>query len=160
MLPLPRLARMTFLISIISAGTLKYNHISNFFNTILDGTANFTTWNTQVPEDSHKPTPGEQEVERKQMDDSDKEEEDTNKREDIIQRAIRIQLEKEEQEAKDAQIDSSHKTSKTDPVAVEMRTATETAHPFGMKAPPVSEREPLPNPEDTTSETGRAKDEL
>jgi hypothetical protein len=151
---------MTLLISIISAGTLKYNSISNFFNSILDGTANFTTRNTQVPEDSHKPTPQEQAVERKQMDDSDKEEEDTNEREDIIHRAIRIQLEKEERETKDAHIDSSHKTSKTDPVAVKKQTATGTAHPFGMKAPPVSEKEPLPNPEDTTSESGRAKDEL
>jgi hypothetical protein len=65
---------MTLLISIISAGTLKYSSISKFFNSILDGTADLTTRNTQVPEDNHKPTPEEQENGRKQKDDSDKEE--------------------------------------------------------------------------------------
>jgi hypothetical protein len=181
--PLPRPTRMTLLISIISAGTLKYNFISNFFNSVLDGTANLTARNTQVPEESHKPTPKEQEIERKQMDDPDKEEEDTNEREeDIIHRAIRIQLEKEEREAKDAHINSLHKTGKTDPTVLEQRTAAETAHPFNTKAlpqtsetskpgtvtgsvapsctSPVSEREPLPTPEDTSSEPGRVKDEL
>lgn len=166
---------------LISPGTLKYNSISNFLNSVLDGTANLTARNTQVPE-GHKPTPGEQKIERKQMDDSDKEEEDTNEREeDIIHRAIRIQLE-EEREAKDAHFDSLHKTGKTDPVVLEQRTAAETADPSNMKAPPqasetcsagtitgsvapscaspVSEREPLPTPEDTTSEPGHVKDEL
>ena len=166
---------MTLLISIIFAGTLKYNSISNFFNSILDGTANLTARNTQVPE--------EQEIERKHIDDSDEEGEDGNEREeDIIHRAIRIQLEKEEREAKDAHIGSLHKTGQTDPVVLEQQTAAETAHPSNMKAPPqasetcnpgtvtgsvapscaspVSEREPLPTPEDTTSEPGRAKDEL
>jgi hypothetical protein len=136
-----------------------------------------------VREDSHKRTPEEQEIERKQMDDSDKEEEGTNEREeDIIHRAIRIQLEKEEQESKDAHVDSLHKTDKTDPAVLEERTAAETTHPFKMKAPPqasetcnpgtvtgsvapscvspLSEGEPLPTPEDTTSEPGRVKDEL
>lgn len=45
---------------------LKYNSISNFFNSILDGTANLTVQHSQVPEDSHMPTPEEQEIERKQ----------------------------------------------------------------------------------------------
>jgi hypothetical protein len=167
---------------LISPGTLKYNSISNFLNSVLDGTANLTARNTQVPED-HKPTPGEQKIERKQMDDSDIEEEGTNEREEhIIQRAIRIQLENEEREARDAHSDSLHKTGKTDPVVLEQRTAAETAHPSNMKAPPqasetcsagtitgsvapsgaspVSEREPLPTPEDTTSEPGHVKDEL
>jgi hypothetical protein len=48
---------MSLLISIISAGTLKYNPISNFFNSILVGTANLTAQNTQVLEDSQKLTP-------------------------------------------------------------------------------------------------------
>ncbi|KAI0281146.1 hypothetical protein BGY98DRAFT_960147 [Russula aff. rugulosa BPL654] len=140
-------------------GTLKYNSISNFFNSILDGTANLIARNTEVLEDSHKLVPEEQEIERGQMDDSDKEEGDTNEREeDIIHRAIRIQLEKEEREAKDAHIDSLLKTRTTDPVEVEQRTAAETAHPFNMKAP--SDKEPLPSPEDPTSESGRIKDEL
>jgi len=157
---------------------LKYNSISNFFNSILDGTANLTARDTQVPED-HKPTPKEQEIEGKQMDDSDKEEGDTNEREeDIIHRAIRIQLEKEEREAKD----SLYKADKRDPVVLEQRTAAETTHLVNMKAPPqasetcnpgtvtgsvvpscvspVSESEPLPSPEDTTSGPGRVKDEL
>jgi hypothetical protein len=151
--------RMTLLISIISAGTLKYNSISNFFNSILDGTANFIARNTEVLEDNHKLVPEEQEIERGQMDDSDKEEGYTNEREeDIIHRAIRIQLEKEEREAKDAHIDSLLKTRTTDPVEVKQRTAAETAHPFNMKAP--SDKEPLPSPEDPISESGRIKDEL
>jgi len=164
-------------------GTLKYKSISNFFNSILDGTANLTARDTQVPEDSHKPTPEEQEIERNQINDMDKEEEDTNEREeDIIHRAIRIQLEKEEREAKDAHIDSLDKTGKTDPVVLEQRTAAEMAHPFNTKTPPqasetckpgtvtgsvapscvspVSEKEPLATSEDTTSEPGRVKDEL
>jgi protein disulfide-isomerase A6 len=165
------------------AGTLKYNSISNFFNSVLDGSANLTARNTQVPKESHKPMPEEQKIGRKQMDDSDKEEEDTNEREeDIVRRAIRIHLEKEERETTDAYINSLHKTGKTDPAVLEQRTATETAHPFNTKALPqtsetsnpgtvtgsvapscaslVSEREPLPTPEDTTSEPGRVKDEL
>ena len=132
-------------------------------------------------EDSHKLTPKEQEIDREQLDVSDKEEEDTNEREeDIIQRAIRIQLEKEREskESKDGHIDSFHKAHKTDPVLMEQRTAPS----FNVKAPPqasencnpgtatgsvapscaspVSEREPMPSPEDTTSEPGRLKDEL
>lgn len=125
-----------------------------------------------------KPTPKDQNIERKQMDDSDEEEDTNERKEDIIHRAIRIQLEKEEQEAKDARIDSLHKTGKTDSVVLEQRTT----HPFNMKAPPQasetfnprtvtgsvatscaspeSEREPLPAPEDTNSEPGRVKDEL
>lgn len=171
------------LISIVSAGTMKYNSISNFFDSILDGTANLTAWNTEVLEDSLNQTPDEQEIERKQMDDSDKGEEDTNEQEeDIIHRAIRIQLEKEEREAKDAHIDSLHKERETDPVVVEQQTAAETADPFNMKAPlqasensspgtvtgsvapscasPVFDKESLSSPEDTTSESGRVKDEL
>jgi hypothetical protein len=174
---------MTLLILIISAGTLKHNSISNFFNSILDGTVNLTARDTQVSKDSHKPTLEDQEIERNQVDDLDEEEEDTTEREEgIIHRAIRIQLEKEEREAKDALIDSLHKTDKTNPVVLELRTGGETAHPLNMKASPqapgscdsvtvtgsvapscaspVSEREPLPNPEDTTSESGRVKDEL
>jgi len=135
-----------------------------------------------VPED-RKPTPEEPEIGREQMDDSDKEGDTNEREEDIIHRAIRIQLEKEEREAKDAHIDPLHKTGKADPVVLEQRTAAETAHLSNMKAPPQasetcnpgtvtgsvapscaspeSERKPLPtNPEDATSEPGRAKDEL
>lgn len=181
--PRPRPTRINHLISIISAGTLKYKYISNFFNSILDGTANLAAQNAQVPEDIQKPMPEEQEIGRKQMDDSDKEEEGTDEREeDIIHRAIRLQIEKEEREAKDAHIDSSRKTGETDPVVLEQRMADETAHPSNMKASsqlsetcnpgtvtgsvmpsctsPVSEREPLPIAEDTASESGRIKDEL
>jgi protein disulfide-isomerase A6 len=47
-------------------GVLKYNSISDFFNSILDGTAKLTAQTSRVPEDSHKPTPEEKEIERKQ----------------------------------------------------------------------------------------------
>ncbi len=175
---------MTLLISIIFIGVLKYNSISNFFNSILDGTADLSAQNTQVPENSHNPTSGEQKIGRKQMDDPHNKEEDTNERaEDLIQRAIRIQLEKEEREAKDVPIVSFRKTGETDPVIPEERTAAETAHPFNnMKPPlqasvscnpgtvtdgavlscasPVSERETLSTREDTTSEPGHVRDEL
>jgi protein disulfide-isomerase A6 len=56
----------TLLFPNISVGVLKYNSISNFFNSILDGTANLTVQHSQVPDDSHMPTPEEQEIERKQ----------------------------------------------------------------------------------------------
>jgi protein disulfide-isomerase A6 len=56
----------TLVISDISAGVLKYNSISDFFNSILDGTAKLTAQTSRVPEDSHKPTPEEKEIERKQ----------------------------------------------------------------------------------------------
>lgn len=181
--PHPRPTRITHLISIISAGTLKYKYISKFFNSVLDGTANLTAQIAQVPDDSQKPTAEEQEIGRKHMDDLDEEEEGTDEREeDIIHRAIRLQIEKEEREAKDAHIDSSRQTGETDPVVLEQRMADETAHPSNMKAPsqlsetckpgtvtgsvlpsctsPVSERDPLPIAEDTTSESGRIKDEL
>jgi protein disulfide-isomerase A6 len=215
----------------ISAGVLKYKAISKFFNSILDGTANLTAQNSQVPEDSHEPTTEEQEIERKQeaqrlallhggfsdiidfekaikehgtdfhgahgytsrpgdttkMDDPDKGGEDTYERvEDPIHRAIRIQLEKEKREAKDALIDSLHEAVETDLVIPEQRTATGMAHPSAttnMKVPhrapetcipesvidsvapscvsPVSEREALPtHEENTTSEPGHVKDEL
>jgi hypothetical protein len=119
-----------------------------------------------------------------QMDHSDKRGEDAYERvEDPMHRAIRIQLEKE-QEAKDAHIS---KTGETDPITQE-QTATERAqaHPYmtiNVKAPPrasetcipesvvdnvapscaslVSERGALPtHEEDTTSESGHVKDEL
>jgi protein disulfide-isomerase A6 len=138
---------MTLVDSDISAGVLKYNSISDFFNSILDGTAKLTAQTSLVPEDSHKPTPEEKEIERKQeaqrlallhggfsdiidfekaikehgtdfhgahgytarprgtTEDGDSDTGTHEREEDPIQRAIRIQLEKE-REAKDAHIDS------------------------------------------------------
>lgn len=47
-------------------GVLKYNSISDFFDSVLDGTANLTASNSKVSEESHKQTPEEEEIERKQ----------------------------------------------------------------------------------------------
>jgi hypothetical protein len=47
-------------------GVLKYESISKFFDSILDGTATLTSMGSQVPEDSHKLSPEEEEIERKQ----------------------------------------------------------------------------------------------
>jgi protein disulfide-isomerase A6 len=47
-------------------GVLKYDSISKFFDSILDGTATLTSLGSQVPEDSHKLSPEEEEIERKQ----------------------------------------------------------------------------------------------
>jgi protein disulfide-isomerase A6 len=45
---------------------LKFDSIYKFFDSILDGTATLTPLDPQVPEDSHKLSPEEEEVERKQ----------------------------------------------------------------------------------------------
>jgi protein disulfide-isomerase A6 len=45
---------------------LKFDSISKFFDSILDGTATLTPLDSQVPEDSHKLSPEEEEIESKQ----------------------------------------------------------------------------------------------
>jgi protein disulfide-isomerase A6 len=45
---------------------LKYDSISKFFDSILDGTATLTSFGSQVPEDGHKLSSEEEEIERKQ----------------------------------------------------------------------------------------------
>ncbi|KAH9986658.1 hypothetical protein BJV74DRAFT_844210 [Russula compacta] len=173
---------------VLFEGGLKYNSISDFFDSILDGTANLAASNSRVSEESHKQTPEEEEIERKQeaqrlallhggfsniidfeeaiknhgsdfhgadgyttrpsdtlknskTGDSDIEGEDTYEREENpIHRAIRIQLEKE-QEAKNILKDSIPETGDTDQVILELRTATESAHLFAtinVEAPQVS----------------------
>jgi protein disulfide-isomerase A6 len=47
-------------------GTLKYDSISKFFDSILDGTANLSSPRSQEQEVTHEPTPEEEEIERKQ----------------------------------------------------------------------------------------------
>jgi len=151
-------------------GVLKYNSISNFFDSILDGTANLTAPFSQASE-SHKPTPEEEEIERKQEEqrlallhggfsdiidfekvikehgtdfhgthdhtlrpsdmpkDSQTGEEDTFRREDDpIQRAIRIQLGKEEQAAMDTPRVPIPGMSDADQVILGLHTTTESAH--------------------------------
>jgi len=161
-------------------GVLKYNSISNFFDSILDGTANLTAPISQAPE-SHRPTPEEEEIERKQEaqrlallhggfsdlidfekvikehgtgfhgthghtlrpDDTSRNsqggEEDTYERgDDPIQRAIRIQLQKEEREAKDTPSDSTV-VGDADQVILEVHTTTESSHlstTINIKEPP------------------------
>jgi protein disulfide-isomerase A6 len=63
LLPLVPLYRMT---AHVSAGTLKYDSISKFFDSILDGTVNLSSPSSQAQEETYEPTPEEEEIERKQ----------------------------------------------------------------------------------------------
>jgi len=47
-------------------GTLKYDSISRFFDSILDGTANLSSPGPQVQEETYELTTEEEEIERKQ----------------------------------------------------------------------------------------------
>jgi len=47
-------------------GTLKYDSISRFFDSVLNGTANLSSPRSQVQEETYEPTPEEEEIERKQ----------------------------------------------------------------------------------------------
>jgi hypothetical protein len=186
----------------LHAGGLKYKSISTFFDSILDGTANLPA------SDSHQPE--EEEIERKgrgtgfheahdyttpssdtsNVDETwekDDREEDTNVREENpIYRAIRIQLEGEGKDAKDATGESVPESGDTDQVDLELRTTASSAHlptTSDSKAPsqasetcvsesvtdrvapscvpPVVGKEALPAHEGvSTPEAGRVKDEL
>lgn len=127
----------------LHAGGLKYRLISTFFDSILDGTANLST------SDSHQP---EQEIERKghgadshaaydytapssdtsKVDETwekDNREEDRDEREENpIYRAIRIQLEMEGKDAKDATGESVPKSGDTDQVVLKLPTTASSAH--------------------------------
>jgi hypothetical protein len=123
---------------------MKYKTISTFFNSILDGTANLTT-HTGPTEESRGPSTEEKKTTKEhdtdshgangyatRPDDASKdsrtweEEEDTYEREESpIQRAIRIQLEREGKDAKDAPEESM--SGDADQVIFEIRT-TQTAH--------------------------------
>jgi hypothetical protein len=127
-----------------NAGVPKYKTISTFFDSILDGTANLTTPNSHQPEeeeivrkghdtDSH----GEHDYTAPSSDTSKVDEswenadgeEDTNEREENpIYRAIRIQLEMEGKNAKDAPGDSIPESGDTDQVVLEWRTTAESTH--------------------------------
>ena len=63
LLPLISLYRMT---ANVSPGALKYDSISKFFDSILDGTVNLSSPSSQAQEETHEPTPEEEEIERKQ----------------------------------------------------------------------------------------------
>jgi len=140
------------LIPDVPTGVLKYNSISHFFDSILDGTANLTASFSRAPE-SHKLTHGgfsdiidfEKVIKEHGTDfhgthghtlrpgdmskNSQTGEEDTYRREnDPIQRAIRIQLGKEEQEAKDAPRVPISGVGDADQIILELLTTTESAH--------------------------------
>lgn len=125
---------------------MKYKTISTFFNSILDGTANLTI-HTGPPEDSRGPTPEEKKATNEhdtgshgangyatRPDEASKdsqrweEEEDTYEREESpIHRAIRIQLEREGKDGKDAPEESIAESGDTDQVIFEIHT-TQTTH--------------------------------
>lgn len=158
----------------VSQGALKYDSISKFFDSILDGTVNLSSPSSQAQEDTHEPTPEEEEIERKQeaqrlellhggfsdmidfeeaikkygsdfhgadgysasLDDKPKKEEKADTEEetqdeyeregDPIFRAIRIQREKEEQEAKAALKGCTAKADDAEQVVLEMCTAADS----------------------------------
>ena len=176
------------MISGVSAGALKYDSISKFFDSILDGTVNLSALSSQAQEEVYEPTPEEEEIERKQeaqrlallhggfsdmidfeeaikkygpdfhgADDYGASLGDTPKKgqkvdskegtqdgyerdEDMIHRAIRIQREKEEQEAKEALKDCTPKMDGTEQAVLEMCTAAETNDfTTGTRASPSAE---------------------
>ena len=158
----------------VSQGALKYDSISKFFDSILDGTVNLSSPSSQAQEDTHEPTPEEEEIERKReaqrlellhggfsdmidfeeaikkygsdfhgadgygasLDDKPKKEEKADTEEetqdeyeregDPIFRAIRIQREKEEQEAKAALKGCTAKADDAEQVVLEMCTAADS----------------------------------
>ncbi len=160
----------------VHAGVLKYKSISAFFDSILDGTADLTALKTHPPKESHKPTPDEDETERKQeagreallhggfsdVDnlekaateedgtdygvpgrttrtgdtskngqtwEKDNGEEDAYEREvNPIHRAICIQLERDQKDAKDVPRVSIPESGDTDQVVLELHTTAESAH--------------------------------
>jgi len=158
----------------VHAGVLKYKSISAFFASILDGTADLTALKTHLPKESHKPTPDEDEIERKQeaggeallhggfsdVDnlekateedgtdygvpghttrtgdtskngqtwEKDNGEEDAYEREvNPIHRAIRIQLEREQKDAKDVPRVSIPESGDTGQVVLELHTTAKSA---------------------------------
>ncbi|KAF8271519.1 hypothetical protein EI94DRAFT_1720313 [Lactarius quietus] len=181
---------------VLFEGALKYDSISKFFDSILDGTPQ---------EETYEPTPEEEEIERKQeaqrlellhggfsdMIDfeeaikkhgsdfhgadgygaslgdlpkkgqkMDPEEHD----EGLIYRAIRLQREKEEQEAKEALKSCTPKTDDAEQVVLEACTADDTNDfPTGTKATQGSStEEPDPNDgsEGVASSTGSIVEEV
>ena len=187
----------------VSAGTLKYDSISKFFDSILDGTVNLSAPSSQAQEEVYEPTPEEEEIERKQeaqrlallhggfsdmidfeeaikkygpdfhgADDYGASLGDTPKKgqkvdseegpqdgyerdEDLIHRAIRIQREKEEQEAKEALKDCTPKTDGAEQAVLEMCAAADTTD-FSTKtraSPSTEESDPDNGSEGVTSPT-------
>ncbi|KAI9440791.1 hypothetical protein H4582DRAFT_2127920 [Lactarius indigo] len=133
-------------------GALRYDSISKFFDSILNGTANLSS---HTREETQEPTPEEEEIERQQeaqriallhgyqkygpdfhgahgygasLGDTLKKGQKVDPDEDPIHRAIRIQREKEEQEAKEALKHSMPKTDDPEQVVLNVRTAADTNH--------------------------------
>lgn len=126
----------------LHAGGLKHRSISTFFDSILDGTANLSASNSHQPEeeierkghgtDSHAAydytAPSSDTSKVDETWEKDDREEDTNERENPIYRAIRIQLEMEGKNPKDATGESVLESGDTDQVVLELRTTASSAH--------------------------------
>ena len=190
-------AAASFLIALtssISVGALKYDSISKFFDSVLDGTANLSSPSTQTQEETNEKTPEEEEIERKQeaqrlallhggfsdmfdfeeamkkygpdfhgpdgygaslgdtpkkgqeVDSEELGQDEYERDEDLIHRAIRLQREKEEQEAKEPIKECTPKTDGAEQVVLEACTAAD--HTAGTKASPEPSptEEPIPDP--------------
>jgi len=181
---------------VLFEGALKYDSISKFFDSILDGTVNLSTPSSQPQEETYEPTPEEEEIERKQeaqrlellhggfsdmidfeeaikkhgsdfhgadgygaslgdlpkkgqkMDPEEVTPNGDEHDEGLIYRAIRLQREKEEQEAKEALKSCTPKTDDAEQVVLEACMADDTNDfPTGTKATrgPSTEK---PDPDD------------
>lgn len=187
----------------LSAGTLKYDSISKFFDSILKGTVNLSSPSSQVQEEIYEPTPEEEEIERKQeaqrlallhggfsdmidfeeaikkhgadfhgaddygaslgdspkkgqkVDSEEVTQDGYERDEDLIYRAIRIQREKEEQEAKEALKDCTPKTDGAEQAVFDTCTVADTNDFTTGTRASLSTEEPDPDgrPEGVTSPT-------
>jgi protein disulfide-isomerase A6 len=201
LLPLVPLYRMT---ANVSAGTLKYDSISKFFDSILDGTVNLSSPSSQAQEETYEPTPEEEEIERKQeaqrlellhggfsnmidfeealkkhgpdfhgpdgygaslgdkpkkgekADTEEETQDEYEREEDPIFRAVRIQREKAEQKTKEALKGCTAKVDDAEQVVLEMCTAadtndfatgTEATQESPSSEEPDSDSESVPGPE-------------
>jgi protein disulfide-isomerase A6 len=159
---------------VLFEGTLKYDSISKFFDSILDGTVNLSSPSSQAQEETYEPTPEEEEIERKQeaqrlellhggfsnmidfeealkkhgpdfhgpdgygaslgdkpkkgekADTEEETQDEYEREEDPIFRAVRIQREKAEQKTKEALKGCTAKADDAEQVVLEMCTAADT----------------------------------
>jgi len=161
---------------VLFEGALKYDSISKFFDSVLDGTVNLSSPSSQAQDETYEKTPEEEEIERKQeaqrlallhggfsdmfdfeeamkkygpdfhgpdgygaslgdmpkkgqkVDTEEVTQDGYEPDEDLIHRAIRIQREKEEQEAKQAIKDCTPKTDGAEQVVLEECSAADPNH--------------------------------
>ncbi|KAN0128743.1 thioredoxin protein disulfide isomerase [Lactarius tabidus] len=189
---------------VLFEGTLKYDSISKFFDSILDGTVNLSSPSSQAQEETYEPTPEEEEIERKQeaqrlellhggfsnmidfeealkkhgpdfhgpdgygaslgdkpkkgekADTEEETQDEYEREEDPIFRAVRIQREKAEQKTKEALKGCTAKVDDAEQVVLEMCTAadtndfatgTEATQESPSSEEPDSDSESVPGPE-------------